>query len=131
FVAFYAWRVAEEARRMSDALAATQLALAHEQELSSLGGLAAAAAHELGTPLGTIALVAKELAAELQDRTDMVDDVRLLNSQVDRCREILARLARNPLEQAEASLGALTFSALLGAAAEAQQRPGKRLILER
>jgi signal transduction histidine kinase len=58
---FYAWRVAEETRRMADALAATQAHLSQERELSALGGLAAAAAHELGTPLGTIALISKEL----------------------------------------------------------------------
>jgi two-component system sensor histidine kinase RegB len=131
FVAFYAWRVAEEARRMSDALAATQLALAREQELSSLGGLAAAAAHELGTPLGTIALVAKELAREVGDSGELAEDVKLLNSQAERCREILARLARNPLEEAEASLGLVKFGALVLAAAEPHRREGKRLVVER
>ncbi len=59
FLMFYAWRVAAEARRMSDALAATQMSLAHEQELAALGALAAAAAHELGTPLSTVSLIAK------------------------------------------------------------------------
>jgi len=131
FVAFYAWRVAEEARRMSDALAATQLALAREQEMSSLGGLAAAAAHELGTPLGTIALVAKELASELADDPELAEDVKLLNSQAVRCRDILARLARNPQEQAEASLATAKFGALVMAAAEPHRREGKRLFLER
>lgn len=131
FVAFYAWRVAEEARRMSDALAATQLALAREQELSSLGGLAAAAAHELGTPLGTIALVAKELAREVGDTGEIAEDVKLLNSQSERCREILARLARNPQEQAEASLATMKLGALLLAAAEPHRREGKRLIVDR
>jgi two-component system sensor histidine kinase RegB len=131
FVAFYAWRVAEEARRMSDALAATQLALAREQELSSLGGLAAAAAHELGTPLGTIALVAKELAREIDGTDEIAEDIRLLNGQAERCREILARLAHNPQGQAEASLGIMKLGALLLAAAEPHRREGKRLEVER
>ena len=61
-IAGYAWRVADEARRLSDALAATQMALAREQQLSALGGLAAAAAHDLGSPLATIAVTACELA---------------------------------------------------------------------
>ena len=65
FMAFYAFRVAEEARQLADALAATELVLQREQHLSALDGLAAAAAHELGTPLATIALVAHELASEL------------------------------------------------------------------
>ena len=69
FMAFYAFRVAEEARQLADALAATELVLQREQHLSALDGLAAAAAHELGTPLATIALVAHELASELQPTT--------------------------------------------------------------
>ena len=62
FLALYAWRLAKEARQMTDALAATEMVLAREQQLHALDGLAAAAAHELGTPLSTIAVVAKELA---------------------------------------------------------------------
>jgi len=65
FLAVYAGSVAAEARRMSDALAATQAALAREQRVSAVGALAAATAHELGTPLGTIAVVAREIAREL------------------------------------------------------------------
>ena len=61
FIGAYAWQVAEEGRQMADALTATELVLAREQHLSQLDGLAAAAAHELGTPLSTIAVVAKEL----------------------------------------------------------------------
>lgn len=96
FLMFYAWRVAEEARVMADALTETQLALAREQELSSVGGLAAATAHELGTPLGTIALVARELQRDLSPDSDLAEDVALLNSEAGRCREILGRLARDP-----------------------------------
>jgi two-component system sensor histidine kinase RegB len=96
FIAAYAWQVAEEARRMSDALAATQMALAREQQVSALGGLAAAAAHELGSPLGTIAVVVKEIGRDLSADHALAEDVSLLQSQVDRCREILARLSRRP-----------------------------------
>ena len=66
FLALYAWRLAKEARQMADALAATEMVLAREQQLHALDGLAAAAAHELGTPLSTIAVVAKELARDAQ-----------------------------------------------------------------
>jgi two-component system sensor histidine kinase RegB len=93
FFASYTFRVAEEARRMTDALAATQLALAREQQLSALGGLAAAAAHELGSPLGTIAVAARELARELPHESPLAEDVRLLISETARCRDILAELA--------------------------------------
>ena len=96
FISIYTWRVAAEARRMSDALASTQIALAREQQLSALGGLAAAAAHELGTPLGTITLVAKELVRELPANDPSGDDVRLLLAEAQRCRDILANLARRP-----------------------------------
>lgn len=96
FISVYTWRVAAEARRMSQALATTQIALAREQRLSALGGLAAAAAHELGTPLSTINLVAKELVRELKPGDPMTDDVRLLLGEAERCREILANLARRP-----------------------------------
>ena len=65
FLALYVWRLAKEARQMTDALAATEMVLAREQQLHALDGLAAAAAHELGTPLATITLVTKELAREL------------------------------------------------------------------
>jgi two-component system, sensor histidine kinase RegB len=93
FSAIYARRIAEEARQMSAALSATELVLAREQRLSALDGLAAAAAHELGTPLATIALVAKELKRELPEGGHTGEDIDLLISQAARCREILSRLA--------------------------------------
>ena len=93
FSAIYARRIAEEARMMSSALQATEMVLAREQRLSALDGLAAAAAHELGTPLATIALVAKELKRELPKKFAHADDIDLLISQAARCREILTRLA--------------------------------------
>ncbi|MDR3510493.1 MAG: ActS/PrrB/RegB family redox-sensitive histidine kinase [Caulobacteraceae bacterium] len=91
----YAWRAAAEAARMELALSVTQTVLAREQRLSALGGLAAAAAHELGTPLATISVVAKEMvhaAPEGQIR----EDAELLVSQAERCREILTRLTEEP-----------------------------------
>jgi two-component system, sensor histidine kinase RegB len=93
FSAIYARRIAEEARQMSAALSATEMVLAREQRLSALDGLAAAAAHELGTPLATIALVAKELKREIPKDGPYTEDIDLLISQTARCREILARLS--------------------------------------
>jgi len=92
FIAFYAFRVAEEGRQLADALAATELVLQREQHLSALDGLAAAAAHELGTPLATIAIVASELEHEIAGDDPHAEDIRLLRSQSQRCREILAKL---------------------------------------
>lgn len=96
FMAAYAWRVSQESRRMSAALAATQLVLARAQRLSALDGLAAAAAHELGTPLGTISLVSKELLRGNMSEAEMMEDLALLNSQAERCKDILSRLSREP-----------------------------------
>ncbi len=94
FIAGYIWSVAEEARRMRDAFAATQLALAREQRISAVGGLAAAAAHQLGSPLATIAVVAKELVRDVPAESPYAEDAKLLLSQSERCRMILAELTR-------------------------------------
>ena len=91
FIGAYAWRVSEESRALSQALAATEIVLAREQHLSALDGLAAAAAHELGTPLATIALVAKELERALVPGPHD-EDMALLREQVARCRDILKKL---------------------------------------
>jgi two-component system sensor histidine kinase RegB len=79
-------------------LAATQAILTREHRLAALGGLAAAAAHELGTPLATIALVAKELKREVPEDSPIAEDVELITSQAQRCREILSRLSMRPEE---------------------------------
>lgn len=99
FFASYTWRVAEEARRLSNALSATQLALGREQRRGAIGALAAAAAHELGSPLGTIAIAAHEISTELPEDSIIAEDVRLLISESKRCRDILAELAQNPQEE--------------------------------
>ncbi|WP_371396541.1 ActS/PrrB/RegB family redox-sensitive histidine kinase [Fretibacter rubidus] len=93
FTSGYAWQASREARRMSDALTALETVLAHEQKLAALGGLAAAAAHELGTPLATIQLTANEMARELPSDSHLGEDARLLVSQTQRCREILKQLS--------------------------------------
>lgn len=92
FIAVYAWRVAEEARMLGEALAATELVLAREQHLSQLDGLAAAAAHELGTPLATISLVAKEMSRQVERDDPLADDIELMREQAGRCRDILSKL---------------------------------------
>ena len=101
FIGIYAARVSDEARRLSEALAATELVLAREQHLTQLDGLAAAAAHELGTPLATITLVAKDLAKLLPTEGPVREDVDLLTQEVYRCRTILAKLASLGNESAD------------------------------
>jgi len=130
FIAAYVGSVAEEARRMQEALAATQLALAREQRLASLGGLAAAAAHELGSPLATIALASKELARELPAGSPLAEDVALLISQSDRCRDILASLGRRPDADPHMPFAHLPLSAVVEAAAEPHRTPAIDLVLD-
>ena len=96
YIGVYTWQVAEEARQLSDALGATELALAREQHLSQLDGLAAAAAHELGTPLSTITVVVREIERALQPNSPYAEDVKLLREQAQRCREILAKITELP-----------------------------------
>jgi len=112
FIGFYSWRTAEEARRMAEALAAAEMVLAREQKLSALDGLAAAAAHGLGTPLATIAVVTKELMRDAKPTDPHYDDVVLLRAQAERCREILAELAGGG-EQHDLIVSRLTLSHLI------------------
>ena len=93
FTSLYAWRATNESRKMAAALAAANTMLGHEKKLSALDGMAAAAAHELGTPLATIQVVAKEMSRELEKDSPLNDDVALLLSQAKRCRNILEQLS--------------------------------------
>lgn len=93
FICTYAWNVAHESRNLANALAAAELALEREQHLSELDGMAAAAAHELGTPLGTITVVAKEISREIDPATPLGEDIALIQAQAERCRTILGKLS--------------------------------------
>ena len=94
FISVYTLRVTEEIESMNQALQATQMALSSEQKLTDLGGVVAAAAHELGTPLATIKLVSGELMEELEPGSDLHEDAQLISTQADRCRDILRSMGR-------------------------------------
>lgn len=126
FVAAYAGSVAIQARRIDEALAVTQLALAREREAASLGALAAATAHELGTPLGTITVVAKEMLRELPPDSPLAEDAALLQSQAERCGAILAQLSRDP-EAGDVEFTHLPLSALLRQIADDYSGGGVRV----
>ena len=130
FITSYVYRVAQESRRLSDALAAAQNALGREQSLSSLGALAAAAAHELGTPLGTISLVSREMQRDLPADSPLRGDVDLLVSQSARCREILAELSRRPEDPTADHFKTLPLPLLIELAAEPHRRPAVALRIE-
>jgi two-component system, sensor histidine kinase RegB len=128
FIGGYTWSVAQEARRLRDAVSATQLALAREQRVSAVGALAAAAAHELGSPLATIAVVAKELVRDLPDDSPHAEDAALLLSQSERCRRILAELAQHPEHDGGSPYTRLPISALVETAGAPHQEQGVKLI---
>ena len=123
FLSLYARRIATEIRSMSNALLATQMALAREQKLTDLGGVVAAAAHELGTPLATIKLVSTELMDELAGQPDLLQDVRLIRDQADRCRDILRSMGRAGKD--DLHLRQAPFAAVLKEAAEPHIGRGK------
>lgn len=93
-VSFFIWHVAEEARRLAAAFAESRLVLAQEQRVAEVGALAAAVAHELNTPLGTMSLIAHELAESLPAADPLQADVRTLISQAERCNAIMAGFTR-------------------------------------
>ncbi len=123
FAAAYAWRIAEEARRLGDALAATELVLVREQHLTQLDGLAAAAAHELGTPLATIKLVAKDLQKQFPSEGPTGEDLTLLMQEVERCRTILGTLTSLGSEPGHI-IGTLTMGLLLEEVVQPQRNFG-------
>ncbi len=125
FQTFYAQRVAMEAASMADALLAAQMALSREQKLTDLGGVVAATAHELGTPLATIKLIASELRTELRDRPDLAEDARTLCEQADRCRDILRSMGRAGKD--DTLLRRAPLEAVLQEAAEPHLGRGKQV----
>ena len=128
FLGAYAHRIAQEIHSMSDALFATQLALSREQKLTDLGGVVAAAAHELGTPLATIKLVSTELADELTGQPHLHDDVMLIREQAERCRDILRSMGRAGKD--DVHLRTAPLLAVLREAAEPHMDRGKTIYFD-
>ena len=96
FLVYFAVQFGEQNRKRKKAFDKIQEIMAKENELLSLGGQAAAAAHSLGTPLSTILLTAKELKKEFKHDNKLNKDLDLLVSQSKRCSEILKKLSLNP-----------------------------------
>ena len=101
FLNYFAILFGSESRLRKEALNKMEEVMAKEHELLSLGGQAAAAAHSLGTPLSTIKIISQELMKQLKNQKDVIQDIELLNSQVERCNQILKRLSLNPIEEDE------------------------------
>ena len=127
FLAAYARRVTSEVNAMADALTATQLALSREQKLTDLGGVVAATAHELGTPLATIKLVSSELMDEIDD-PQLREDIMLITQQADRCRDILRSMGR--VGKDDLQLRTAPIATVVQEAAEPHDGRGKTIIYD-
>ena len=126
FISVYTRRVTTEMNSMSEALLATQMALAREQKLTDLGGVVAATAHELGTPLATIKLTSAELMEEMEGSEELYADARLIHEQADRCRDILASMGRAGKD--DLHLRSAPWSALVRESAEPHIDRGKDVL---
>ncbi len=126
FISLYVRRITLEMQAMGDALVATQLALAREQKLTDLGGVVAAAAHELGTPLATITLTASELADDLADQPELAEDAALIRAQAVRCRDILRSMGRAGKE--DTHMRTAPLEAVVREAAEPHLDRGRQVL---
>ena len=126
FLASFAQRVTAEMHAMADALLATQMALTREQKLTDLGGVVAATAHELGTPLATIKLVSSELIEDLEGEAR--EDAVLIRDQADRCRDILQSMGR--IGKEDLHLRQAPLAAVLREAAEPHAARGRTILYE-
>ncbi|MDE0783806.1 MAG: ActS/PrrB/RegB family redox-sensitive histidine kinase, partial [Planktomarina sp.] len=128
FISIYTRRVTVEMTSMAEALLATQMALAREQKLTDLGGVIAATAHELGTPLATIKLTSSELMEELSENEELRADAYLIREQADRCRDILRSMGSAGKD--DIHLHAAPWSAVVREAAEPHLNRGKDVFFE-
>jgi two-component system sensor histidine kinase RegB len=128
FLSLYARQITDEMNSMGDAVVATQMALSRTQMLNNLGGVVAAAAHELGTPLATIKLASAELIEDLEDRPDLQEDARLIREQADRCRDILRSMGRAGKE--DLHIRSAPLAEMIREAAEPHMNRGKDVLID-
>ena len=131
FIAIYAYLFASSSRKISNALSVSKLQILNQKKMTEVGSLSAAAAHELGTPLNTIFLILNDLLKEkkLIEDKNIVNDIILLKSQADRCKEILQRFSKNPLKLKDKFLEKVKISDLIKINFEKFNK-NKKLILE-
>ena len=131
FIAIYAYLFASSSRKISNALSVSKLQILNQKKMTEVGSLSAAAAHELGTPLNTIFLILNDLLKEkkLIEDKNIVNDIILLKSQADRCKEILQRFSKNPLKLKDKFLEKVKISDLIKINFEKFNK-NKKLILQ-
>ncbi|MBM3468059.1 MAG: HAMP domain-containing histidine kinase [Alphaproteobacteria bacterium] len=130
-LAIYIWMMSQKITNLNNALTANQLALAKEQKISTMGALSAAAAHELGSPLNTISLVIKEMLSALPSESALQEDVQLVATQTDRCRDILLELSRNIRQEEDLPRQSLPLSSLIEQAAQTHKLPHITLAIQK
>ncbi len=96
FISAYIWRLSSENRAIQRAYQAADSVLSRQRQLTALGAQASAAAHELGSPLSTIAVIARELKNDLGNNSAYSEDIDLLITQCKRCSQILSEFGRAP-----------------------------------
>ncbi len=123
FFTVSSWRTGRDESKLVSALDAVQAVLSREQQLSALGALAAATAHELGTPLATIHLAAKELQRSVKKDNPSREDVELIVEQSERCRAILKQISQRR-HMTDAALARTPLPSLIEEAAEPHSGSG-------
>ena len=123
FISLYIWRISSESRAMNTAYEIAQLALARQQENASLGALSAAVAHELGSPLSTITLIANDFSSSLEKNPDLTlkelgEDIEILKSQTDKCTNLLKNFGKSLVKPSVKDLDILSADALIRSIAE-------------
>ena len=115
FIAIYVYILSNSSRKISSALNQTQLALINQKKMSEVGSLAAAAVHELSTPLNTILLILNDLKKNdvLSKNKDIKSEISVLESQADRCKKILFNLSKNPQKIKDTFLEKVKLSDLI------------------
>ena len=127
FLAAYARKISIEKNRMSQALSATQMALEREQKLMAIGGVVAATTHELGTPLATIKLASTEILSDKEIKDELRNDINLIISQVDRCRDILRDMGKDGKD--DMLLKNVPLLTLIKEAINPHENRGKKVII--
>ena len=131
FISAYCFKVADESRKNTRALRETQLALSNEEKVSALMSLTAAAVHELGTPLSTISVIAKELMNNTNKEDLNHDDLVLINSQIKRCSNILERLRTDSFsEKSNEFINRLDFKRMINEIIDSYQNEKIEFIVQ-